>query len=57
MRGGHLSALELVGASLRRIDALQPVVDAFVDVDHDGAGAAAAAVEPLERWTQAGRTR
>ncbi len=43
---GDLSALELVDASLRRIDALEPTVNAFVDVDHEGARAAAAAIEP-----------
>jgi len=44
VRGGELSALELVEASLRRIDALEPQVNAFVDVDREGARAAAAAV-------------
>jgi amidase len=44
VRGGELSALELVDASLRRIDALEPRVNAFVDVDHDGARATAAAI-------------
>ena len=44
VRSGKLSAGELVDASLARIDALQPQVNAFVDVDHDGARAAAAAV-------------
>ena len=31
---------------LARIDALQPVVNAFVDVDHEGARAAADAIAP-----------
>lgn len=44
VRDGELSALELVDASLRRIDALQPAVNAFVDVDREGARAAAAAI-------------
>ena len=44
VRSGKLSAGELVDASLARIDALQPQVNAFVDVDHEGARAAAAAV-------------
>ena len=46
VRGGELAAPALVEASLRRIDELQPVVNAFVDVDHDGARAAAAAIAP-----------
>jgi amidase len=46
VRDGELTALELVDASLRRIDELQPVVNAFVDVDGDGARAAAAAIAP-----------
>jgi amidase len=45
VRDGELTALELVEASLRRIDALQPIVNAFVDVDHDGARAAAAEID------------
>jgi amidase len=44
VRSGELSARELVDASLERIDALQPVVNAFVDVDHAGARAAADAI-------------
>jgi len=44
VRTGELSARELVDASLQRIDALQPAVNAFVDVDHDGARAAADAI-------------
>jgi amidase len=46
VRRGELSALELVDASLRRIDALEPQVNAFVDVDHEGARATAAAIAP-----------
>ncbi len=46
VRGGRLSARELVDASLERIDALQPAVNAFVDVDHEGARAAADAIGP-----------
>jgi amidase len=46
VRAGELAASELIDASLRRIDALQPRVNAFVDVDHDGARAAAAAISP-----------
>ena len=46
VRGGELSARELVDASLRRIEALQPHVNAFVDVDHEGARVAADAIAP-----------
>ncbi len=46
VRGGDLSARELVEASLRRIDELNPRLNAFVDVDADGALAAADAIEP-----------
>jgi amidase len=44
VRSGAISARELVDASLERIDELQPRVNAFVDVDHDGARAAADAI-------------
>jgi len=44
VRSGELSALELVQTSLERIDALQPSINAFVDVDHDGALTAAAEI-------------
>ncbi|MCA1699777.1 MAG: amidase [Actinobacteria bacterium] len=44
VRSGELSAAELVDASLARIDALQEQVNAFVDVDHAGARAAATAI-------------
>jgi amidase len=37
VRSGELSARELVGESLARIDALDPRLGAFVEVDHDGA--------------------
>ena len=46
VRVGELSALELVEASLRRIEALESQVNAFVDVDREGARAAAAAIAP-----------
>ena len=46
VRAGELSARELVEASLARIDALNPELNAFVDVFHDEALAAAAAVHP-----------
>ena len=54
VRRGELSARELVGASLERIDALQPLVNAFVDVDHDGARAAADAIAPGDERPFAG---
>jgi amidase len=41
---GELSARELTEASLRRIEALQPTLNAFVHVDPDGALAAAEAI-------------
>src|ERR1700694_4128134 len=44
VRGGDLSARELVSASLERIEALDPQLGAFVEVDRDGALAAAAAI-------------
>ena len=46
MRKGELSSSELVDASLERIDALNPEINAFVLVDEEGARAAAAEVEP-----------
>jgi amidase len=44
VRAGEVSSRELVEASLARIDALNPELNAFVDVFHDEALAAAAAV-------------
>src|SRR3954449_5847194 len=44
VRGGEIAARELVETSLRRIDALNPELNAFVDVWHDEALAAAGAV-------------
>jgi amidase len=41
VRSGEISARELVQASLDRIDELNPKLNAFVDVDHEGALAAA----------------
>jgi amidase len=46
VRDGELSAAELVGESLARIDALEPRLGAFVEVDHEGAIAAAGAIGP-----------
>ncbi|MEA2362141.1 MAG: amidase [Thermoleophilaceae bacterium] len=45
VRGGDVSSRELVEASLERIEALQPDLNAFVYTDPDGAIAAAEAVE------------
>ena len=44
VRRGELSALALVGAALDQIAALDPQINAFVDVDADGAREAAAAI-------------
>jgi len=41
IRSREISAGELVAASLQRIDDLNPALNAFVDVDHEGALAAA----------------
>ena len=46
VRAGELAARELVSASLARIEALDPRLGAFVEVDHDGALAAAEAIAP-----------
>src|SRR4051794_28333880 len=54
VRSGELSARELVEASLVRIDALDPDLNAFVDVFHDEALAAAAAVHPGDERPFAG---
>jgi amidase len=54
VRDGELSARELVGASLARIDALDPRLGAFVQVDHDGALAAADAIGPGDERPFAG---
>jgi amidase len=54
VRAGELSARELVGESLARIDALDPQLGAFVDVDHDGALRAADAIAPGDERPFAG---
>lgn len=54
VRSGELAAGELVDAALGRIDALQPQVNAFVDVDHAGARATAAAIGPGDERPFAG---
>jgi amidase len=46
VRSGEITAAELVEASLERIAALEPSVGAFVEVDGEGARAAAAKIGP-----------
>ena len=45
VRAGEVSAREMVGHALERIDALNPALNAFVAVDADGALAEAAALD------------
>src|SRR4051795_4911835 len=54
VRSGELSAQELVAASLARIDAVGPELNAFVDVFHDEALAPAAAIHPGDERPFAG---
>jgi len=54
VRGGELSAREVVSASLERIEAMDPELNAFVEVDADGALAAADAIEPGDERPFAG---
>jgi len=54
VRSGDLAARDLVAASLERIDALNPELNAFVDVFHDEALAAAAAIHPGDERPFAG---
>src|SRR5919199_4339504 len=54
VRAGEVSARDLVAASLARIDALNPELNAFVDVFHDEALAAAAAIRPGDERPFAG---
>ena len=54
VRGGEVSARELVQASLDRIDAVNPAINAFVDVFADEALAAADAVPPGDERPLAG---
>jgi amidase len=44
VRSGELTALQLADAALERVAALDPQINAFVDVDGDGAREAAAAI-------------
>ncbi len=54
VRGGELSARELVEASLRRIDELQPTINAFTHVAYESALAAADGIEPGDPRPYAG---
>ena len=54
VRGGELSAREVTTAALERIEALEPTVNAFVEVDADGALAAADTIEPGDERPFAG---
>jgi amidase len=54
VRAGEVSSRELVETSLQRIDALNPELNAFVDVLHDEALAAAGAVHPGDERPFAG---
>src|SRR5215208_6683940 len=54
VRGGEISARESVSVALERIEALDPAINAFVDVDADGALAAAATIEPGDERPFAG---
>lgn len=54
VRGGEIAAREVVEAALERIEALEPRLNAFVEVDADGALEAAAAIEPGDERPYAG---
>ena len=54
VRGGELAALELLEAALRRIELVDPAINAFIDVDEDGARAVAAAIGPGDERPFAG---
>jgi len=54
VRGGELSAREVVTEALERIEALDPTLNAFVEVDADGALAAADGIEPGDERPCAG---
>jgi amidase len=54
VRGGEISAREVVSAALTRIDDLDPQLNAFVEVDADRALEAADAIEPGDERPFAG---
>jgi amidase len=54
VREGEVTARELVEASLERIEALQPELNAFVHLDPDGALAVADGISPGDRRSFAG---
>jgi len=54
VRGGELSAREVVTEALERIEALEPALNAFAEVDADGALAAADRIEPGDERPFAG---
>ncbi len=54
VRRGEVSARELVEASLERIHELNPAINAFVDVDREGARAAGDAIGPGDERPFAG---
>ena len=54
VRAGEISALELVECSLARIEELNPALNAFVEIDHEGALDAARAIAPGDRRPFAG---
>ena len=49
LAAGEFSSRELTQAHLERIDALEPAVGAYLNVDHDGALAAADAVDTARK--------
>jgi len=54
LRAGQVSATEVVEDALRRVEALDPKLNVFVDLDADGALAEAARVAPDDRRPFAG---
>jgi amidase len=54
VRDGEVTALELADLALERIAEVEPAINAFVDVDADGARAAAAAIAPGDARPLAG---
>ena len=50
VRRGELSAVELVETSLRRIDELEPTINAFTHVAHESALAEARAIAAGDPW-------